>query len=1355
MCVDQLAEPLVAQQGELLGVGFMLGKKFCAATAVLVSALVLGACVPATPTGSGSNPTAVIVASAVAGVAPLEISFDGRGSVDKDGSVVSWVWDFGDGGSASGSTARHVYLSAGTYTATLTVTDNTGRTGSSVKQIVVDQPNAAPVADFTASPLTGKAPLTVDFDAASSSDTDGTVTTWAWDFGDGATATDVSPTHTFEAEGSYTVTLSVTDDAGATASSTLVIGVGPANAGPAATFTTSVGSGKAPLGVAFDASASADSDGTIATYEWDFGDGATATGATPLHTFSKPGSYSVNLQVTDDDGAVGLTSRPVVVAPANVRPVAAASLSASSGKAPLAVTFDGAGSTDADGSVVSYAWDFGDGGTASGATASHTFTDQSTRTVTLTVTDDDGATDQISRTVEVAPTNVAPVAVVSPTSLAGQAPFAADFDGTDSTDVDGSVVSYAWDFGDGGTASGASPAHTFAEQGTFTVTLTVTDDDGAVGTTTAEVQVAAPNVPPVAVAGASAVAGQAPLAVVFSSDGTNDPDGSIATYSWDFGDGSSAGGASPTHTFTQGGSYTVTLMVTDNQGAASSVTTTVVVAPPNGAPTAAISVDPTTGTAPEQFTFDGSGSSDGDGTVVAYEWDFGDGASSSSPTPTHAYTAGGSYSVELTVTDNQGATGTSSLLVAVADNQLPAPQVIADPTSGQAPLDVSFDGTGSLDPDGTLVSYAWSFGDGSTATGRTASHTYTAGGTFTVTLTVTDNKGGSASATSSVQVAAPNLAPVAAFSPSPSSGQAPVTVTYDAEASTDADGSVASYAWDFGDGTTGTGATVFHDYASGGSYVVRLTVTDNQGATGSTEQTLVVAPPNVAPTASIVASPPSGQAPVAVTFDGSDSADADGPLASYAWDFGDGATGTGETTSHTYSGQGIYTVTLTVTDDQGVTGSTTTTVAVSPPNLAPTAGIVVRPSTTATSTVPSNVAVHFDGLGSADPDGTVAAYDWDFGDGTTGSGPSPTHTFGVVGTFVVTLTVSDNQGAAASTTTTVYVGAANQAPTASFCSTTPSTFGCLDGAFFPGTGALAWTGNVPYSKTAITSTAKDADGTIVDRSWDFGDGSAGSGLVVAHTWTSVGTYTITQTVTDNWGFSTSLSKTVIVKPPLPVVTISGTSTSNSSSTRATVNFSVDWKGEPAGTCTATAGSLAAVSGPCSSITMTGLTAGTTYNVVVRATNSTAGTGSKSTSVTTPGRRVITSYDRMAPGAPYNGYFLQAWQGFVAQSNTITYLGVTVGSGSHVQGQTIRIRICSGVDATNGCSGTTFADVNATINNYGNSDIDIGDLAVNPGQLYYIVYTQPAGKNYYTYWWAGGAGIANSDQNQAIVLGYNR
>jgi hypothetical protein len=161
------------------------------------------------------------------------------------------------------------------------------------------------------------------------------------------------------------------------------------------------------------------------------------------------------------------------------------------------------------------------------------------------------------------------------------------------------------------------------------------------------------------------------------------------------------------------------------------------------------------------------------------------------------------------------------------------------------------------------------------------------------------------------------------------------------------------------------------------------------------------------------------------------------------------------------------------------------------------------------------------------------------------------------------------------------------------------------------------------------------------------------------------------------------------------------------------------------------------------------------DVAVRATNSTAGTGTKSTSVTTPGRRVITSYDRMAPGAPYNGYFLQAWQGFVAQSNTITYLGVTVGSASHVRGQTIRVRLCSGVDATNGCSGTTFADVSATIIKHGNSEIDIGDLAVNPGRLFYTVYTQSAGRNYNTYWWAGGACITNSDQKQAIVQGYNR
>jgi len=136
------------------------------------------------------------------------------------------------------------------------------------------------------------------------------------------------------------------------------------------------------------------------------------------------------------------------------------------------------------------------------------------------------------------------------------------------------------------------------------------------------------------------------------------------------------------------------------------------------------------------------------------------------------------------------------------------------------------------------------------------------------------------------------------------------------------------------------------------------------------------------------------------------------------------------------------------------------------------------------------------------------------------------------------------------------------------------------------------------------------------------------------------------------------------------------------------------------------------------------------------------------------RTGVTSYDRMAPGAPHNGYFDSAWQPFTAQSNTITALGVTVGSlGYTGTTTTVRIRLCSNTVCT-----ITYGETNPVIVNYGNSQGDIGDVAVNPGQTYYVVYSQPAswsGHVWYTYWWAGGTTIVTSDQMQAIVLGYNR
>lgn len=160
-------------------------------------------------------------------------------------------------------------------------------------------------------------------------------------------------------------------------------------------------------------------------------------------------------------------------------------------------------------------------------------------------------------------------------------------------------------------------------------------------------------------------------------------------------------------------------------------------------------------------------------------------------------------------------------------NQLPAAGIgVPDCTD----LDCEFDGSGSADPDGTVASYAWTFGDGGTGTDAQPEHSYTVAGDYTVTLTVTDNRGGVATASRQVSVTAPNQKPVAVIA-APQCTE--LSCEFNGSGSTDGDGSVASYSWDFGDGGTGDGATASHDFAGPGEYSVTLTVTDNQGAVGA------------------------------------------------------------------------------------------------------------------------------------------------------------------------------------------------------------------------------------------------------------------------------------------------------------------------------------------------------------------------------------------------------------------------------------------------------------------------------------------------------------------------------------------
>ncbi len=253
------------------------------------------------------------------------------------------------------------------------------------------------------------------------------------------------------------------------------------NSPPLASFTATPATGPAPLVVEFDASASTDPNGDALTYGWDFDDGATGMSVSGFHAFTDPGSYDVELTVTDEHGAVASMIRQVLVTAAvNEAPTAGFVASPVSGTAPLVVNFNGASSTDADGTIASYVWEFGDGDSGTGVTVSHTYAEAGAYVAALTVEDDDSATDNETRVIIVSePGNQLPVPSFTMDPMVGTAPLTVEFNAAASADPDGTIIAYQWDFGDGESATGATPSHTFDVSGTYTVILTVVDNTGA------------------------------------------------------------------------------------------------------------------------------------------------------------------------------------------------------------------------------------------------------------------------------------------------------------------------------------------------------------------------------------------------------------------------------------------------------------------------------------------------------------------------------------------------------------------------------------------------------------------------------------------------------------------------------------------------------------------------------------------------------------------------------------------------------------------------------------------------------------------------------------------------------------
>jgi len=298
------------------------------------------------------------------------------------------------------------------------------------------------------------------------------------------------------------------------------------------------------------------------------------------------------------------------------------------------------------------------------------------------------------------------------------------------------------------------------------------------------------------------------LNVVVDATDSYDPDGSIVSYAWDFGDQSSVVmGLTATHTYAAGATYTITLTVTDNDGLTGELSQDVTVVPPPTPPVAKF-------TATMDWmvvSVDASASYDSDGTIQSYAWDFGDGDTGTDVSTSHTYLVEKTYTITLTVTDNDGMTGQATTDVVA---RMPHPPV-ASFTAVVTHFDVVVDASASYDSDGTIQSYAWDFGDGETATGMSATHTYLAKGTFTITLAVKDNDGLYGSAEKVVDII--DNFPKASFTYSVSG----LTVNVNAAGSSD-DYGIVSYTWDWGDGSapevyTSSSATHTYTYAYKGA----------------------------------------------------------------------------------------------------------------------------------------------------------------------------------------------------------------------------------------------------------------------------------------------------------------------------------------------------------------------------------------------------------------------------------------------------------------------------------------------------------------------------------------------------------
>jgi PKD repeat protein len=620
---------------------------------------------------------------------------------------LNYIWEFGDGTRSTEQNPTHIYISKGLYTVKLTVTNAYG-SSTEIKENYIAI-GLAPRADFSGTPTTGNTPLTVEFTDRST----GYPTSWIWNFGDGKGSSDQNPVHTYWSSGEYTVMLTSSNDYGTSdVSKAYLIHVIPSLK---AKFTADPKEGKAPLVVKF----SDVSTGNPETWSWNFGDGSTSSMPNPVHAYSTPGAFHVNLTVTRGFNKDGFTQ--TIIAGGVPATDFIADATTVNVKTPVRFT------DKTLNSPTTWLWDFGDGVTSADQNPTHPYALKGIFTVTLTATNNNGKdTERKSNFITVGTVPGADFTTEIPAYQQGTRVQYARFIDTSV----GNPTSWSWDFGDGQSSIEQNPPlHFYNHDGSYTVSLTVKNIFGQ--DTKVQTNLITVKEGPRVDFKAEKTRVSVNQYIHFTDLSTNSP----SDWKWDFGDGTAGTGQNPDHVYHEPGSYDVTLTASDAYTTISHTKKNYITV--INSPQADFRADQTKGITPFTVKFTDITK----GNPTRWKWDFGDGSTSSEKNPTHIYTTTAisstkKFTVTLSALNSYGE-DTAMKVDYITVTQSPIAEFAVDSRQGKAPFVVKFRDLSAGNP----TSWNWEFGDGTGSSEQHPTHVYPFEGSYDVRLTVSNQYG--------------------------------------------------------------------------------------------------------------------------------------------------------------------------------------------------------------------------------------------------------------------------------------------------------------------------------------------------------------------------------------------------------------------------------------------------------------------------------------------------------------------------------------------------------------------------------------------------------------------------------------